>query len=127
METLRQFSNASELDYSKLWLGDAKVFVVPVICIDSARLATDGLMAYRMQGFADEQAVDMSLKTGIVTLYSRTRKGLWVKGETSGNFLLIRDAYTDCDADSVLYDVDAIGTTCHTGAVSCFTVKTIGE
>ncbi len=73
-----------------------------------------------MLGFMNEEAWKKSFETGRVTFFSRTRNKLWTKGETSGNFLLIKEAFLDCDDDTVLIRVEAQGPTCHTGSASCF-------
>jgi phosphoribosyl-AMP cyclohydrolase len=76
-----------------------------------------------MLGFLNEAALDATLRTGMVTFYSRTRKSLWTKGETSGNYLQVVSAWTDCDRDTVLFKVRVLGEgkACHTGTRSCFT------
>jgi len=76
-----------------------------------------------MVGFMNEQALNMTLNTGFVTFYSRTRQKLWTKGESSGNRLQVIDAWTDCDQDTVLMRVNVLGEgkVCHTGTRSCFT------
>ncbi|MGD0759916.1 MAG: phosphoribosyl-AMP cyclohydrolase [Candidatus Sulfotelmatobacter sp.] len=76
-----------------------------------------------MVGFQNQEALDATLRTGLVTFYSRTRKALWTKGETSGNFLHVVDARTDCDRDTLLFKVRVMGEgkVCHTGTRSCFT------
>jgi phosphoribosyl-ATP pyrophosphohydrolase/phosphoribosyl-AMP cyclohydrolase len=76
-----------------------------------------------MVGFMNRQALDMTLRSGFATFYSRTRKKLWTKGETSGNRLQVVTALTDCDRDTVLLRVRVLGEgkACHTGSRSCFT------
>ena len=73
-----------------------------------------------MIGFMNESAWERSLQSGLVTFFSRTRQTLWTKGETSGNHLRITRILIDCDDDSILFKVDPIGPTCHTGNDSCF-------
>jgi phosphoribosyl-AMP cyclohydrolase len=73
-----------------------------------------------MVGVVDEAAWAKCRQTGLVTFYSRTRQELWTKGETSGNFLRIKRVLVDCDEDTVLFLVDPVGPTCHTGEWSCF-------
>lgn len=73
-----------------------------------------------MLGFMNEEAVAKTMDTGLVTFYSRSRKQLWTKGDTSGNRLHLVDIQKDCDADTLLIMVNADGPTCHTGEVSCF-------
>lgn len=76
-----------------------------------------------MVGFMNREALETTLQTGYVTFYSRTRKALWTKGETSGNRLEVKTAWTDCDRDTVLFRVRVLGEgkVCHTGSRSCFT------
>jgi phosphoribosyl-AMP cyclohydrolase len=76
-----------------------------------------------MVGFMNREALETTLRTGFVTFYSRTRRTLWTKGETSGNRLQVVAAWTDCDHDTVLLRVHVLGAgkVCHTGSRSCFT------
>jgi phosphoribosyl-ATP pyrophosphohydrolase/phosphoribosyl-AMP cyclohydrolase len=76
-----------------------------------------------MVGFLNEESYRKSLDSGFVTFWSRTRKKLWMKGETSGNRLRITEASTDCDNDTLLFRVvvEGDGVVCHEGTVSCFT------
>ena len=76
-----------------------------------------------MLGFMNEEALDKTLETKKVTFFSRTKNRLWVKGETSGNFLNLVDIKSDCDNDSLLVYVNPEGPTCHTGDYSCFGIK----
>lgn len=73
-----------------------------------------------MLGFANEEAVKITLETGYAHFYSRTRRRIWMKGETSGNVLRVVDIRTDCDFDSLIYVAVPSGPTCHTGRWSCF-------
>lgn len=74
-----------------------------------------------MTGFMNEEAFRMSVETGFATFFSRSRKKLWLKGETSGHRLAVKEIRTDCDADTVLVMVEAIGPgVCHEGYESCF-------
>jgi phosphoribosyl-AMP cyclohydrolase len=76
-----------------------------------------------MLGFMNPEALDVTLKTGYVTFYSRTRQKLWTKGETSGNRLAVVSVSTDCDVDTILarVTVEGGGVVCHEGTRSCFT------
>ncbi len=73
-----------------------------------------------MVGFMNQEAFKKTLEEGIVTYYSRTRKQLWTKGKTSGNFQLVREILSDCDNDTLLIKVKQIGNVCHTGSKTCF-------
>ena len=76
-----------------------------------------------MVGFVNHDALETTLRTRLVTFYSRTRQTLWTKGETSGNRLEVVAAWTDCDCDTVLLRVRVLGAgrVCHRGSRSCFT------
>lgn len=73
-----------------------------------------------MVGFMNEEALAKTEKEGKVTFYSRTRQRLWTKGETSGNFLLVKEILQDCDQDTLLIKANPTGPVCHTGADTCF-------
>ena len=75
-----------------------------------------------MVGFMNEEAWDITRRTGHVTFFSRTRNTLWTKGETSGNRLAVRDILIDCDEDTVLVKAERLGdgNVCHTGERTCF-------
>ena len=73
-----------------------------------------------MLGYMNADAFAKTQETGLVTFYSRSRKTLWTKGETSGNNLALVDMMIDCDQDTVLVKARPVGPTCHTGTISCF-------
>ena len=75
-----------------------------------------------MVGFMNDQAWTITQQTGYVTFFSRARKTLWTKGETSGNRLAVKRIFVDCDEDTVLITVarEGDGNVCHTGARTCF-------
>ena len=77
-------------------------------------------MKVLMLGFMDEDAYNKTVETGKVTFYSRSRKCLWTKGETSGNFLNVVSIMNDCDNDTLLIKVVPEGPVCHTGADTCW-------
>lgn len=74
----------------------------------------------RMVGYLNEEALRLCRETGWLHLYSRSRRRLWKKGETSGNLHRVLGASADCDGDAVLLSVIPQGPTCHTGEASCF-------
>lgn len=76
-----------------------------------------------MLGFMNQEAFDKTVATGKVTFWSRSRKCLWTKGETSGNFLNVVDIKNDCDDDTLLIKVHPDGPTCHTGTDTCWGEK----
>lgn len=73
-----------------------------------------------MVAYMNEEAYNMTLKTGKMTYYSRSRQELWVKGETSGHYQYVKSLTADCDKDTILAKVSQIGAACHTGSHSCF-------
>lgn len=98
-----------ELDFQK----DAGL--IPAIVQDAA--SGDVLML----GFMNREALEVTMRTGLVTFFSRSRQKLWTKGESSGQKLLLRELRFDCDRDSILARVELAGTAvCHEGYRSCF-------
>jgi phosphoribosyl-ATP pyrophosphohydrolase/phosphoribosyl-AMP cyclohydrolase len=88
--------------------------LVPVIVQDHA--SGDILMV----AYANEEALARTAQTGVAHFWSRSRGKLWMKGETSGHVLRVREARTDCDRDVLVLAVDPAGPTCHTGSRTCF-------
>jgi len=76
--------------------------------------------AVLMQGYMSQESLAATLETGKATFFSRSKQALWVKGETSGNFLNVQQVLTDCDNDSLLIACTPIGPSCHLGTESCF-------
>ena len=91
--------------------------LVPVIaqCADSGEVL--------MLAWMNKEALEITLKSGKVTYYSRSRQALWEKGETSGNRQQLISARLDCDSDALLLKVKQTGVACHTGERSCFFTK----
>ena len=91
---------------------------------------TDGLLPVIVQdyitnkvlmlGFMNEAAFEQTQKESKVTFFSRSKQRLWTKGETSGNFLLVKEILIDCDNDTLLIKAEATGPVCHSGADTCF-------
>ena len=79
-----------------------------------------------MLAYMNEEAFDCTIKTGKMTYYSRSRKTLWVKGETSGHFQYVKSLTIDCDKDTLLAKVDQVGVACHTGNPTCFYQPLVG-
>jgi phosphoribosyl-AMP cyclohydrolase / phosphoribosyl-ATP pyrophosphohydrolase len=73
-----------------------------------------------MLGYMNRAAYDKTVAENVVTFFSRSKQRLWTKGETSDNFLRVRQLLVDCDGDTILIKVDPDGPTCHTGADTCF-------
>ncbi len=73
-----------------------------------------------MVAYMNKEAYQMTLKTGKMTYYSRSRQSLWIKGETSSHFQYVKSLTADCDLDTILAKVSQVGAACHTGAYSCF-------
>ena len=88
--------------------------LVPVVIQDYTTLQV------LMVGFMNEEALNLTINEGKVTFFSRSKNRLWTKGETSGNFLYVKEIKSDCDNDSLLITVDPAGPVCHTGNKSCF-------
>lgn len=91
--------------------------LVPAIVQDAETLRV------LMLGFMNEEAYKKTVETGKVTFWSRSRNCLWTKGETSGNFLHVVEILNDCDQDTLLIKVHPEGSTCHTGADTCWNEK----
>ena len=102
----------------------------PAIRWEEFKLNTDGHVTVVVQdyktdevlmvAYMNEEAYNMTLKTGRMTYYSRSRQELWVKGETSGHYQYVKSLTADCDKDTILAKVSQVGAACHTGAHSCF-------
>lgn len=73
-----------------------------------------------MLGFMNQEALSKSQETGKVTFFSRTKDRLWTKGETSGNYLMVRDIQLDCDRETLLVYASPVGPVCHKGDDTCF-------
>lgn len=73
-----------------------------------------------MVGYMNEESFQKTLDSGVVTFYSRSRKKLWIKGETSGNFMYVNNIYLDCDRDCILIKIKPVDAACHTGSKTCF-------
>jgi phosphoribosyl-ATP pyrophosphohydrolase/phosphoribosyl-AMP cyclohydrolase len=80
-----------------------------------------------MMAYADQNAIEKTLETGLAHFFSRSRGELWLKGETSGNTLTVRSVWVDCDGDTLIYMVDPAGPSCHTGAETCFFRRLDGD
>jgi phosphoribosyl-ATP pyrophosphohydrolase/phosphoribosyl-AMP cyclohydrolase len=83
--------------------------------------------AILMQGYMNQNSLLATLETSKATFYSRSKKDLWIKGETSGNFLMVKQVLTDCDNDSLLIACQPIGPTCHLGTESCFPEQKLSQ
>lgn len=77
--------------------------------------------AVLMLGFMNKEAFEKTLQEGFVWFWSRSKKRLWKKGETSGNKLKVKDIFQDCDKDTLLIKAELVGSSvCHTGSKNCF-------
>ena len=92
--------------------------LVPVVIQDNNTLQV------LMVGYMNEEAYSKTRDEGKVTFFSRSKNRLWIKGETSGNFLIVKEITTDCDNDALLIKVNPAGPVCHTGKKSCFGEET---
>jgi phosphoribosyl-ATP pyrophosphohydrolase/phosphoribosyl-AMP cyclohydrolase len=80
-----------------------------------------------MMGYMNEEAYNRTVAERIVTFFSRSKQKLWKKGETSGNFLHVKDILLDCDGDTLLIKAQPDGPTCHTGADTCWSEVNSGS
>lgn len=103
--------SAADLDACDWAKGDG---LIPAIVQDAETLQV------LMLGYVDRDALAATLADGLVTFFSRSRGVQWRKGETSGNTLVLRAAYLDCDNDTILMLAEPHGPTCHLNTVSCF-------
>lgn len=102
------------LTFDELNLEKCADGLLPVVVQDAVTLKV------LMVGYMNREAYDKTIAEGRVTFYSRSRECLWTKGETSGNFLTVKDIYVDCDKDTLLIKAIPAGPTCHRGTTSCF-------
>ncbi|MCH6199583.1 bifunctional phosphoribosyl-AMP cyclohydrolase/phosphoribosyl-ATP diphosphatase HisIE [Aquiflexum sp. LQ15W] len=79
--------------------------------------------AVLMLGYMNQESLDLTISTQKVTFYSRTKQRLWTKGETSGNFLMLKSIKLDCDNDTLLVRVNPVGPVCHKGDDTCWSEK----
>ena len=98
---------ASGLDFEKLQ------GIIPVVTLD-------GEGRVLMLAFMNKEALENTLRTGMMHYWSRSRKELWMKGEESKHYQYVLGAYTDCDSDSMLFKVHQVGPACHTNEQTCF-------
>jgi phosphoribosyl-ATP pyrophosphohydrolase/phosphoribosyl-AMP cyclohydrolase len=92
--------------------------LVPVVIQDNSTLQV------LMVGYMNEEAYKQTIDKGKVTFFSRSKNRLWTKGETSGNYLFVKEITADCDNDALLIKVNPAGPVCHTGKKSCFGEET---
>jgi len=105
--------------------------------IDKLKLDSNGLLPAIIQdyktldvlmlGYMNAESIKRTKETGYVTFYSRSQQKLWTKGETSGNKLILKNIFIDCDNDTILVFADPMGPTCHKGPVTCFNDKNINN
>ena len=88
--------------------------LIPVVCQD---ILTNEVL---MVAYMNRDAYEKTIREGIMTYYSRSRRELWRKGDTSGHYQYVKELYCDCDKDTILAKVVQIGNACHTGSHSCF-------
>jgi phosphoribosyl-ATP pyrophosphohydrolase/phosphoribosyl-AMP cyclohydrolase len=87
--------------------------IIPAIAVDE-----DGRVL--MLAFMNREALERTLRTGMMHYWSRSKSRLWMKGEESKHYQYVLGAYTDCDSDSILFKVHQVGPACHTGEYTCF-------
>ena len=103
-------NGVNRLDLSKFFV---KAPLIPVVCQDER--SGEVLML----GYANEQALQLTMDTGTAWFFSRSRQKLWNKGETSGNFIFVSRILSDCDDDTLIYVGTPKGPVCHTGHRTC--------
>ncbi len=108
----------SKIDFSEFKLN--KDGLIPVIVQD---YKSEKVL---MLAYMNEESFYKTMRTGKMTYYSRSRKSLWVKGETSGHFQFVKSVTLDCDNDTLLAKVNQLGPACHTGEMSCFHKPLVG-
>ena len=118
-QNIKMISFASRMDFSEFNLNAEGL--IPVI-VQHYRTGEVLMMAYMNQ-----EAFEMTIKTGKMTYFSRSRQTLWVKGETSGHFQYVRSLTIDCDKDTILAKVEQVGVACHTGNQTCFFQPLVGN
>ncbi|MRX44961.1 phosphoribosyl-AMP cyclohydrolase [Agromyces kandeliae] len=109
---------------------DAEGWAPDATAVDRAAFNADGLLPAVIQqwdtgevlmlGWMDREAMRRTLTEGRVTFWSRSRQEYWRKGDTSGHAQYVRSAALDCDADTLLVQVEQVGVACHTGTRTCF-------
>ncbi|HDQ13738.1 MAG TPA: phosphoribosyl-AMP cyclohydrolase [Sediminispirochaeta sp.] len=109
--TYKKIAYGELLDFLDFDKGEG---LLPVICQDVQSKEV------LMLAYANKEAVERSIESGRAHYYSRSRRKIWMKGESSGNVQELREIRIDCDTDTLLYLVEQRGPACHTGARSCF-------
>ena len=118
-EGIKMTSFESVLEFSELKLNPSGL--IPVIVQD---YKTNEVL---MLAYMNKEAFNHTVKSGRMTYYSRSRKELWIKGETSGHYQYLKSLTVDCDKDTLLAKVEQIGAACHTGSRSCFFQQIVGN
>lgn len=115
-------TNAAEVEHGSAFLPrfDEKGLLT-AIAVDAAS------REILMVAFMDAEALARTRETGLAHFHSRSRGRLWLKGETSGHFLRVREMRVDCDQDALVLMVEPEGPACHTGATSCFYRRLEGD
>ncbi|MCG2711469.1 MAG: phosphoribosyl-AMP cyclohydrolase [Candidatus Omnitrophica bacterium] len=107
-----------------------KLKIKNIKSVNELKFDSDGLIpavvqdmknrAILMVAYMNKTSLKKTISTGLATYYSRSRKCLWLKGDTSGHFQIVKKIHFDCDKDTLLVEVRQIGVACHTGERSCF-------
>lgn len=116
---IKMFSFESKMNFSEFKLNEDGL--IPVI-VQHYKTGEVLMMAYM-----NEEAFRATVRTGLMTYFSRSRNTLWVKGETSGHYQYVKSLTIDCDKDTILAKVDQIGVACHTGNPTCFFQPLVGN
>lgn len=110
---------SSEIDFRSFKVDDDGL--VPVVVQD---YVTNEVL---MMAYMNQESFEQTLRCGKMTYYSRSRKALWLKGETSGHYQYVKSLTVDCDKDTILAKVEQIGVACHTGNPTCFFTPLVKE
>jgi len=106
------YRNYNKIEIEKVFSNDSAL--IPAIIQDDITLKV------LMLGYMNKESFNETISNGKVTFYSRSRKCLWTKGESSSNYLFLKSIEADCDNDTLLIRVDPAGAVCHNGTKSCF-------
>ncbi|MHB0997701.1 MAG: phosphoribosyl-AMP cyclohydrolase [Armatimonadota bacterium] len=122
----------TDVEYRPVFIKGVKMLIP-----EKVKFGADGLIPAVVQdadngqvlmvGFMNKDALEKTLTEGKVCFWSRSRNKFWLKGETSGNSLMVKEAYVNCYADSLLIKAEPIGPTCHEGFQTCYYRKITDE
>ncbi len=118
-EDIQMSALLATMDFSQFKLDSNGM--IPVVVQDYKNLEV------LMVAYMNQEAYEHTIRTGIMTYWSRSRDELWIKGDTSGHYQYVKSLAIDCDNDTILAKVDQVGAACHTGSRSCFYTPLAGK